>query len=517
MTNHSHIAHRVFNRPHLVDPDYARVFVGALSERLDIRSLAMPDGTRFGAEALMAAAGDYDPGRRSIVDSVDGIAIIPIEGTLAHKYGHIDPYSGMTGYDGIQAKLEEALDDPSIRGILLDINSPGGEVSGCFDLADFIYESRQTKPIWAVADEWSASAAYALGSSAQRLIAPRTAELGSVGVLTMHVDHSQLLEAEGLDVTFIYAGDHKVDGNPFEPLPEDVRANIQADIDNIYNIFVRTVARNRGMSEDAVRETQAQVYQARGARDVGFADEVMAAREVLPAFDEYLRGQARNPLTTAASEANKMSLSIFGRRNRNKGGDDEGSSNRVERLGARTTAEDESDPPGDGTGGSGDGGEAEPPDGSAGGAGEGGATGAGEGEAGGKGGGEDESAQVATAEQVVALCTEANVPQMANGLIRSGATVAHVRHRIDDAGRIRDACAAAGVPHLADKAIDAIDRQCFSDFVRSALTELTAADPDREISHHQPTSAGRDQTPAGLDVSTIYARRRGERTTKDEG
>lgn len=472
MTNYSHIAHRVFNRPHLVDPDYARVFVGALSERLDIRSLAMPDGTRMERPQLRAAADTYEPGERSIVDSVDGIAIIPVEGTLAHKYGHIDPFSGMTGYDGVQAKVEEALEDPNIRGILLDINSPGGEVSGCFDLADFLYEARQIKPVWALADEWAASAAYALASSAQRVIAPRTAELGSIGVLTMHVDQSQMLAENGLDVTFIYAGDHKVDGNPFEPLPDEVRADIQADIDELYGMFVRTVARNRGMSEDAVRATQAQVYQARGAREVGLADDVMAAREVLPAFDEFLRGQERNRLITTAKEVADMSLSLFRKRGRKAEEPGERPGEEEEAAGAAAAESTEGDESGEET----------PTD--AGTAGEDTGQGAGEDAPPAPESGEQDAA--ASAETIVSLCTEAHVPQLANNLIRTGVSLAEVRARIQDARDIRDACAAAGLPHLGDKAVEAIDQQRFAGFIRSALTEATAIASGEEVSHHQP-------------------------------
>ncbi len=490
MTHHSQLAHRIFNRPHLVDPNYARVFVGALSDRLGIRSLVTADGTQLSDADLRSAADGYQSGRRSIVDSVEGIAIIPIEGTLMHKYGHIDPFSGATGYDGVHAKLEEALDDPSIRGIVLDINSPGGEVSGCFDLADFIYEARQRKPIWALADEWAASAAYALASAADRVIAPRTAEIGSVGVLTMHVDQSQLVEEMGLDVTFIFAGDHKIDGNPFEPLPDTVRADIQSEIDAVYQIFVSTVARNRGLSEDAVRETEARVYNARDARSVSFVDEVMAARKVLPAFDAYLSDQQRGPLGVAAKGV-KMNLSLFGRRARNQAEAPQDTSvahalaaedKAGESAGEPEAAEEETSTETEQAGETGE--EMEE---------------VGEGESASEG---EEAAVAATPQRVVALCTEARVPQLANTMIQSGASLAEVKARIADARDIRDACAAAGVPHLADKAVEAIDQQRFADFVRTALTEATAAASSEEVSHHPPPEkpAGR----AGINTVQYY-------------
>lgn len=293
------IASRVFNRPHLLEPQYGRVLIGALSERLSVESLRAPDGVTLDAADLRQAAAGFERKPGSIVDQVEGIAVIPVTGTLVHRFGHIDPYSGMTGYDGIQAKVEHAIEDPSIRGVLLDINSPGGEVSGCFDLADFIASVRDEKPVWAIADELCCSAAYAIASAAERTILPRTGQAGSIDVLTAHVDHSKRLERSGLDVTLIFAGEHKVDANPFEPLPEGARKDLQVEVDELYGEFVRTVARNRGMSVSAVKATKARVFTGRKAVDAGLADDVKPASDVLAAFDARLESE-RSPATRAA-------------------------------------------------------------------------------------------------------------------------------------------------------------------------------------------------------------------------
>lgn len=478
MTNYSHIAHRVFNRPHLVEPGYARVFVGALAERLDVRSLALPDGVTLGADQLRADAQAYSPGERRIVDSVDGIAIIPVEGTLAHRYGHLDPHSGMTGYDGIQVKMEAALEDSSIRGILLDINSPGGEVSGCFDLTDFIYESRGTKPIWAVADELACSAAYSLASAADRIIAPRTADLGSVGVLTMHVDQSKMVEDMGLDVTFIFAGDHKVDGNPFEPLPNSVREDIQAEIDTLYAMFTRTIARNRSMGEGAVRDTEARVYNTRDAIEVGFADEVMAVRDVMPAFDEYLSDQRANRRTFASEVKSMSRLSMFGRRRR-KAAETEESTEPETTEGEETEAagsEGEEGPATDSEGG--DQAPATQP--------------------------EPEREEAASAQQIVAMCSEAKVDSLANVLIQQGATVAQAKAEIANAGALRDAFAAAELsPQLAEQAIrTGMD----ATFAKTLLTEVTAKMSGNEVDHHQPPETEQARGDKSFNAVQYYQR-----------
>lgn len=314
--NHARIANAVFNRPQMVEPQYARTFVSALARYLpdlNIRHITLPDGTQLDRDAMAASIDGYSRSERKLFQEINGIAVIAVEGTLTHRFGHLDPYSGMTGYDGIQAKLDAALDDDAIDGILLDIDSPGGAVSGCFDLADAIFEARQEKPVWGIVDELCASAAFALGSACNRLIAPRTAQIGSVGVVTMHVDQSQMLEKEGIDVTFVYAGDHKIDGNSFEPLPEDVRADIQADINNVYDMFVQLVARNRGMNEQAVRDTEARVYGSKEAKRVGLIDQIMPARDVIAAFDADLRA-GRAGQSTPSRSAQAMRILGLGRK-----------------------------------------------------------------------------------------------------------------------------------------------------------------------------------------------------------
>jgi ClpP class serine protease len=101
----------------------------------------------------------------------DGIAIIPIEGTLVHKAYGMDAVSGMRSYIEIQQEIEDAATDPAVKGILLDVDSPGGEVAGIFELADTIHSARSAKPILSVANSNALSGAYLLASGAQRVYA----------------------------------------------------------------------------------------------------------------------------------------------------------------------------------------------------------------------------------------------------------------------------------------------------------------------------------------------------------
>src|SRR5436305_1880642 len=136
--------------------------------------------------------------------------------------------------------------DPNVRGVVFLVSSGGGTVQECFDCAQFIYDQRGTKPMLAIACDFAYSAAYMIACSADRLVVARTGGVGSIGVVTMHADLSKMLEDIGLKVTFIFAGDHKVDGNPYEKLPDAVKARIQARVEHTYDIFTADVARNRG-------------------------------------------------------------------------------------------------------------------------------------------------------------------------------------------------------------------------------------------------------------------------------
>jgi ClpP class serine protease len=142
--------------------------------------------------------------------------------------------------------------------------------------------------VWAHANELMCSAAFAIGSSAERIWVARTAEVGSIGVLGAHVDRSGADEMAGVKWTYIFAGDHKTDGNPHESLGEGPRARMQADVDNLMDMFVELASQNRGMTEDEIRATNADIYRGRLAVESGLADEVGTLDEALEAFAAHV-------------------------------------------------------------------------------------------------------------------------------------------------------------------------------------------------------------------------------------
>ena len=297
---HARIAARAFNTPLLVEPTKAMAFLSGLGPRILGRQVELSDG--YAAHKSTAAT----PARASILAGnlterlqqhgnapypvVDGIAVIEIAGVLIHRGGWIGQSSGQTSYEGIAAQIEAAVSDPSVRGIALEIDSFGGEVAGVFDLADRIRAIRGTKPVWAFVAEHAFSAGYALASQADRILLPRTAAVGSIGVVVMHADLSGQLDQDGVRVTLIHSGQHKVDGNPYGPLPENVRDDIQREIDVLRFLFAETVAAGRAgrLSQEAALATEAATYRGNDAVAAGLADEVIDLTRGFARFRESL-------------------------------------------------------------------------------------------------------------------------------------------------------------------------------------------------------------------------------------
>lgn len=216
-----------------------------------------------------------------------GNAIIPIHGSLMNRF----PYSMgfATGYNFINAQREAAVADPDVSRIIYDVNSNGGMVSGCPECAAGIFQSNAAnggKQSVALVDSNCYSAAYYLASAADHIAVTPSGGAGSVGVVMAHMDVSKLLDDVGVKVTLIHAGDHKVDGNMFEPLSEEVTSDFQAEVDKIYGRFVSDIASFRpGLTEEAVRETQARVYQADDALALGLVDSVQSPPDALRYLD----------------------------------------------------------------------------------------------------------------------------------------------------------------------------------------------------------------------------------------
>lgn len=234
-------------------------------------------------------SGDDDgPRQARSYQVMNGIAVLPVSGTLVSRTRALQPYSGMTGYNGIIARLQQAASDPMVDGILLDMDTPGGMVAGAFDCADIIARVRDIKPVWALANDMNCSAGQLLASAASRRLVTQTARTGSIGVMMAHSNYGAALEKQGVEITLIYSGSHKVDGNPYSHLPDDVRETLQSRMDATRRMFAQKVSAYTGLSVQAVLDTEAAVYSGQEAIDAGLADELVNSTDAITVMRDAL-------------------------------------------------------------------------------------------------------------------------------------------------------------------------------------------------------------------------------------
>lgn len=221
----------------------------------------------------------------------DGVAIIPVRGTISLD----DPWAAFFGETTVKAisdNIDLAVADPKVKSILLTVNSPGGYVAGVEALGDKIYAARKKKPIYAFTDSLAASAAYWIGSAAEKLfVASETSEVGSIGVYMVHFDYSGMLSEAGIKVTEVTAGEYKGLGSPYAELSDEDKKLLTADANFVYTRFVEAVARNRGLStKDVLKSANGLTFFGSDAKAKGLIDGIATQQEVIA-------------MTTAAQQA----------------------------------------------------------------------------------------------------------------------------------------------------------------------------------------------------------------------
>lgn len=405
---------RAINRPLLVAPDFG---VQTLRGWLDMQ-------------------GDVEPSERDLIDSEGGIAVIEISGPLVSRpSGWCSPLS----YSEIAAAFAGALADGNVSAIVLRIDSGGGEASGCFDLADMIHAARGQKPMTAVIDDRACSAAYAIASACDEIVLSRTACVGSVGVVAYHEDRSGADRMAGVVVEYVYAGAHKIDGNPHGPLTDQARAAVQAEVGRLYEMFVEAVARNRGLSVEAVQATEAGVYFGADAVAAGLADRVGTLADVLAGLPERIAAAAVMPDAEMQPDAAVVQASVA----------DAAADSLPEIIAG--AVEQTSGPA--------------------------------------------EIAEAAAA--ILDACAAAGVPTLAAEHLRAGRTLAEVQALLSEAEEIRIACAAAGMP---DIAAEYIGKQTPLAVVRRQLIDARAEEGPTQIHSHvlpvQAAAGGKRLRPA---------------------
>lgn len=285
------VADRFLNTPLLIDPAKASVIYGVLQGRvvpelnIDLSGIdpeaaadqPIPEATRF-AGSRRRAQGGYSMARR-----VNGVALIDIEGSLVNRGAWIGTDSGLVSYEGISAQIDAAVADDEVHSILLDIDSPGGEATGMFAVAQKVRQAATQKRVVAVVNDVAASAAYGIASGAHEIVISPTSFTGSIGVVMVHMDHSGELKKKGVKPTILQKGANKTHGHPFGPLSGDAMSSLNEMMTILYDQFLETVEAGRGSRLDAAaaRATEAGIFVGQKAIDAGVADQIGTFDEVL--------------------------------------------------------------------------------------------------------------------------------------------------------------------------------------------------------------------------------------------
>lgn len=285
-----HIANQVIGKPMMITPYQLDVIAHAIRERIGLSTVDRISSEVLDSREQFATSGQAYKQRRheKIFHDHDGCAVIPIDGTLVHRFGYLDPMCGITGYDGISDKLEAASNDREIKRVWLDLNSPGGSTTGLFALVRKIQAmSRRNggeRPIAAFINEQACSAAYAIASVCDVIYGPPELITGSIGCVLMHFDATQALDKAGIVPTIIRSGDQKCRGTEYEVLDETTQNRLQELVNNTARQFARVVAESRGLSEETVWKTQGDFMTGPEALNGNYVDMLMDEEDAWAEF-----------------------------------------------------------------------------------------------------------------------------------------------------------------------------------------------------------------------------------------
>lgn len=248
-----------------------------------------------------------------------GVAVLSIVGVMVQRAGEIEESSGVIGTDRLGRVFDGLVADDSIGAIVLDVDSPGGQVAGASELSGRIFAARETKPVIAIVNSTMASAAFWVASAASEVSITPSGLIGSVGTFWIHTDTTALNEKLGIKPTLISAGKYKSEDVPFEPLTDEAKAHLQSIVDNGYSRFVGDLARNRGVKRSVVESDfgQGRIVTAQAAVAAGMADRVETLDQLLGRLGVRTSGQsAARADGTPRGESAGRSVAMLRRRER---------------------------------------------------------------------------------------------------------------------------------------------------------------------------------------------------------
>jgi signal peptide peptidase SppA len=294
---YAHILLAVASEIWAIDPDKLDQIVAFLALQASGEKLSAEE-----VEARITRQAERDVQRQE-----GSVAILPLRGVIANRTNMMSDISGGTSSESFGRMFDAAIADSGVKTIILDVESPGGVVTGTDELSSKIYSARGTKPIIAHVNGYAASAAYWIATAADEMVMTASAEVGSIGVIGVHDDVSAALEKMGVKKTITKAGKFKAEGNSFGPLSEEAMQHRQQVVDSYYDDFVRAVARNRGVSLSAVRDGfgQGRMVRAEAAIAEGMADRIASLDETIARF-----ANQPAPRRKLATQREKRALSL---------------------------------------------------------------------------------------------------------------------------------------------------------------------------------------------------------------
>lgn len=258
------------------------------------------------AERSASVAAGHEPLPR-LYSRIGDVGVITIHGSLVNVENWMTEALGMSTYPAIQSAAAFAAMDNKVTRIMLDVNSGGGSVSGVETTANMLKQLKAIKPMTTYSDGMMGSAAYWLGSVADKIFVNASTIVGSIGTVAVHTDQSEALAKEGIKMTVIRSGEFKALGHSAEALTAKAQAHIQEMVDKSSAIFENGVAANRGMSLPAVQKVaQGKEYLGADALVAGLVDGVMALNDV------FAKMEKKKPVDNFATPNNNRSQQIRG-------------------------------------------------------------------------------------------------------------------------------------------------------------------------------------------------------------
>lgn len=311
-----HVAERIFGRAHAIEPEAFRAIVESPIARRVLagqgeqagggkkRKEQQRSATDIRRERLAATVdGEWCREGGEYFLTRDGVAIVPVCGILSLRYDWMAALCGWTTYEGLSATCDAIAADDRVKAVLMDVESPGGEAAGMIDIADKIIAMREKKRVWAVANAYAFSAAYAVAGSAERLLVPRLCQVGSIGAVAIHLDQSAFDAQMGLKYTAIYSGERKIDGWNHAPLSEGAQSAMQDRIDYCRDQFAALVGRQGRMTAAQAKGTEANIYHDQPAVEAKLADGVASFEDALAELSDFAAGRPRSAMAVATNTA----------------------------------------------------------------------------------------------------------------------------------------------------------------------------------------------------------------------